>query len=152
MPTKTTGDENELERFRLAESGSFPDRLKSALHGVPSMRAFARSIGISDSVLRQYLSGRSEPTRPVLVALARAAKVDLLWLATGETSSQRKDMSPIPVEDLPVESMRAWLTEWWHSASQRERMWLQVEMERHFPEYVEWKKKTERSSSGQCGA
>ncbi|MBE7383744.1 MAG: LexA family transcriptional regulator [Leptolyngbya sp. SIO1E4] len=72
---------------RLAESDDFPGRLKEAL-GEKSIRGFARECGFSDTVLRQYLNGQSEPTRPALLAIARTAGVNLEWLATGKVTSQ----------------------------------------------------------------
>lgn len=60
----------------------FPARLKQAV-GNNSVRGFARECGFSDTVLRQYLNGQSEPTRPALLAIARTAKVSVEWLATG---------------------------------------------------------------------
>ncbi|MEM6256405.1 MAG: S24 family peptidase [Cyanobacteria bacterium P01_D01_bin.156] len=69
------------------ESDDFPSRLKKAV-GDKSIRGFARECGFSDTVLRQYLNGQSEPTRPVLLAIARAADVSLEWLAAGQTASE----------------------------------------------------------------
>lgn len=66
----------------IEEIGRFPDRLKEAISG-KSVRAFARETGLSDTVLRQYLAGQSEPTRPALIVIARAANVGVEWLATG---------------------------------------------------------------------
>lgn len=67
----------------LADSKSFPQRLKQAV-GENSIRGFARSCGFSDTVLRQYLNGQSEPTRPALLAIARTANVSIEWLAGGQ--------------------------------------------------------------------
>ena len=64
----------------------FPRRLKQAM-GDSSIRGFARECGFSDTVLRQYLNGQSEPTRPALLAIARTAQVSVEWLAIGQTSS-----------------------------------------------------------------
>jgi len=61
----------------------FPYRLASVL-GNQSQRAFARKIGISATALGQYISGQSEPTRPVLIAIADALDVSIEWLVTGE--------------------------------------------------------------------
>ncbi|MEM8804462.1 MAG: S24 family peptidase [Cyanobacteria bacterium P01_G01_bin.38] len=71
----------------IGESDDFPSRLKKAV-GNKSIRGFARECGFSDTVLRQYLNGQSEPTRPVLLAIARAADVSLEWLAAGRTASE----------------------------------------------------------------
>lgn len=75
------------QQTHLAESDDFPGRLKEAL-GEKSIRGFARECGFSDTVLRQYLNGQSEPTRPALLAIARTAGVNLEWLATGKVTSQ----------------------------------------------------------------
>lgn len=66
----------------LDEAGGFPDRLKEAM-GSESPHAFAKRCGASYSVMLGYLKGKSEPTRPVLVRMARAADVSLAWLAAG---------------------------------------------------------------------
>jgi len=75
------------QQTHSAESDDFPSRLKEAL-GEKSIRGFARECGFSDTVLRQYLNGQSEPTRPAMLAIARTAGVNLEWLATGKVTSQ----------------------------------------------------------------
>lgn len=60
----------------------FPERLKLAL-GKKSARAFAAGCGLSSAAIHQYLSGKTEPTRPALVAIATHANVDLNWLVMG---------------------------------------------------------------------
>lgn len=44
---------------------------------------------MSDTVIRQYLAGKSEPTRPAIVALAIALDVREQWLVTGEGPKRR---------------------------------------------------------------
>ena len=61
----------------------FVKRLEELASDVGSASALARAAGISQSGLSRYLHG-GEPTRPVLIAIARAAGVNLLWLMTGE--------------------------------------------------------------------
>ncbi|HCA27793.1 MAG TPA: hypothetical protein DEP05_09205 [Betaproteobacteria bacterium] len=58
------------------------DRIKQVI-GEGSVSAFARKAGIYESLLRQYVAG-SMPGADKLVAIARAAHVNLEWLATGE--------------------------------------------------------------------
>lgn len=69
------------------EEDSFPARLKRVM-GDKSIRAFARECGISDTVLRQYLIGQSEPTRPALLAIASNAHVSLDWLVAGQGNAE----------------------------------------------------------------
>lgn len=76
-------EEQSCQNSESEEIGSFPARLRQAI-GDKSIRAFARECGFSDSVLRQYLSGQSEPTRPALIAIARTAGVQIAWLVSGQ--------------------------------------------------------------------
>ena len=81
-----TRDED-LERDHASPGGDatqgFPERLASVI-GERSVRAFARSAGVSDTFLRQCLAGRTEPTRTKLIAIARAGDTTVEWLATGQ--------------------------------------------------------------------
>lgn len=54
------------------------------------MLAFSKECGISDSLIRKYLSG-SLPGTENLVAIARAAGVNIAWLAAGEEPMRPED-------------------------------------------------------------
>ncbi len=76
---------------------SFVKRLKETI-GKKSVRSFALACGLSDTVLRQYLSGKSEPTRLPLIAIAQTGNVRIEWLVTGEgykTESNDEENEPI---------------------------------------------------------
>lgn len=79
---KLPGSEKEL--------GSFPTRLQQAI-GERSVRSFASDCGLSDTVVRQYLSGKSEPTRPAIIAIARVSGCSIDWLLTGEGEMRRTE-------------------------------------------------------------
>lgn len=83
----------------------FVERLKKAI-GNRSLRGFSGAAGISASVLRQYLGGRSEPTRPALIAIARTAGVSLQWLATGEEPWQENGSPSVAGESLGNKGVR----------------------------------------------
>lgn len=95
----TTGDPS-------GETMDFPSRLRMAL-GAKSARSFALGCSISATVLHQYLSGKSEPTRPLLVAIANAAEVDLKWLATGEGPMRRNEVPQAQVAGVDEELLEA---------------------------------------------
>jgi len=76
----------------------FIKRLREAIGG-KSIRSFAEKCEISETALRQYLSGKSEPTRPPLNAIARTGGVNIKWLATGEGYKSDAVMDSIK-EDL----------------------------------------------------
>ena len=61
----------------------FKDRLKMAIKD-ESVNAFANRAGLSEGVIRNYLSGPTLPGLENLIAIANAANVNIKWLATGE--------------------------------------------------------------------
>ncbi len=74
----------------------FVGRLRRLIDLAGSASALAKSAGVSQSGFHRYLSG-GEPSRKVLVALAKAGDVSLVWLATGEGTpdgSLPKDAEP----------------------------------------------------------
>jgi transcriptional regulator with XRE-family HTH domain len=60
----------------------FKDRFKEVL-GEDSSYFFAKKSGISESLLRKYLSGESLPGLDKLNAIADIGNVNIEWLATG---------------------------------------------------------------------
>lgn len=68
---------------RSDTTDDFPSRMSLCATRVGSVNALARKAGIAQSTIRPYFEG-SEPKRPHLVAIARAAGVSVSWLATGE--------------------------------------------------------------------
>jgi phage repressor protein C with HTH and peptisase S24 domain len=69
---------------------AFIERLHLIAERVGSVGALARRAGISHSGFSRYTAG-GEPSRKVLMALARAADVDLAWLATGRGAMLAQD-------------------------------------------------------------
>ena len=94
--------QNQRETCHLLKSKDedrFPDRLKMAI-GVNSVRSFAFQCGLSPSVIHQYLVGKSEPTRPALIAMAKAAQVNPAWLLSGDVSMKKVNGSLLIDRDL----------------------------------------------------
>ena len=89
----------------------FPVRLKQAV-GDKSIRGFARDCGFSDTVLRQYLNGQSEPTRPALLAIARTANISVEWLATGQSEAAPNGSPQALAEKYIQKDPLAFETEW----------------------------------------
>lgn len=61
----------------------FCARLREAI-GSQSARSFSIKSGLSPAAFHKYLSGQSDPTMHVLIAIANAADVGVEWLATGK--------------------------------------------------------------------
>jgi phage repressor protein C with HTH and peptisase S24 domain len=70
--------------------GAFRNRLTQVIHSYGSVVALAAAIGVSDNAIYKWLAGRGQPSVGNLVALARAARVSVEWLATGAESAQSR--------------------------------------------------------------
>lgn len=73
----------------------FVERLKKTCALAGNASALAKKAGISNSGLSRYLGG-GDPSRKVLVSLAQAGGVNLIWLATGEGSMEKSAEAPRP--------------------------------------------------------
>lgn len=62
---------------------TFKNRLTLLLEG-RSGNAFARSVGMSEAVIRDYLSGKTYPSLSRLATIADKCDVSIEWLATGK--------------------------------------------------------------------
>jgi transcriptional regulator with XRE-family HTH domain len=76
------------------EIGTFPERLKLAI-GEMSTREFANKSGFSPAAIYKYLAGKSEPSRPVLISMAKAAGVNIEWLMTGKGLMRKTESSEL---------------------------------------------------------
>ena len=84
---------------------SFQQRLQQIISGFSSRAALAKAAEIPPSSLQSYLEG-TEPTRPVLVALAGAARVSLEWLAAGRGYKEPHPPVPDGYAELPFYDVR----------------------------------------------
>lgn len=67
---------------------AFRNRLTQVIHSYGSVVALAAAVGVSDNAIYKWLAGRGQPSVGNLVALARAARVSVEWLATGAEAAQ----------------------------------------------------------------
>lgn len=81
--TKTI-EEHEKTRT-LIETGviDFKNRLTLVLEGL-SGNAFAKKVGMSEAVIRDYLSGKTYPSLNRLAIIAQKCDIPIEWLATGK--------------------------------------------------------------------
>lgn len=68
----------------MAEDKNFIQRLQLIIEKAGGQVALAKEADMSKSVISKYLRGASEPNRKRLIALAKAAQVDIGWLMHGE--------------------------------------------------------------------
>lgn len=83
MELQTPGTDDNFTLI-AATTTTFAQRLKLVI-GRCSMTAFAQRCKLSESAIRKYIRGDSEPTLPNLIIIAEIGNVPLSWLATGKT-------------------------------------------------------------------
>lgn len=90
-------------KVALMNFDGFGDRLKQAI-GADKPYAFAKKCGVSESLLRKYLSEASIPSVEKAWAMAKTAGVSLDWLAGGEgemrPGKQSNKATPSTKEDI----------------------------------------------------
>ncbi|OCG16076.1 hypothetical protein A9G09_03740 [Gilliamella sp. wkB292] len=84
---------------------NFKNRLTLVLEGL-SGNAFAKKVGMSEAVIRDYLSGKTYPSLNRLAIIAHKCEVPIEWLATGKgecrllSESQNRGSINIPFHNL----------------------------------------------------
>lgn len=76
--------------------------MRIAIRRAGGVRNVARATGLSESVVRKWRSGRSEPTRRHLVNIANAANVTVGWLAACEETPPRSLSQSAELDRLEV--------------------------------------------------
>jgi phage repressor protein C with HTH and peptisase S24 domain len=76
----------------------FRARLIQVMERFGSVVALANAVGVSDNAIYKWLAGRGQPSMANLVAVARAARVSIEWLATGIDHKQSRDTITHAVE------------------------------------------------------
>lgn len=117
------------------------------------LRPFARRARVAPATLRNYRDGKVDrPNRLVLEAVAIAGRVKVEWLETGKGVKWLDSSQVASIRDLPKESFQQFFDWWWATADDDRRAWCRIELERIFPDWVEWKKKEAGRSRKRSGA
>lgn len=86
-------------------SSQFAARLKELVDSYESASSLAREVGVVEGTVRKWANGTSQPKIGETIALAKAAKVNLLWLAIGEGPKHLGEpavLSPIDLKSLQL--------------------------------------------------
>ena len=70
------------------KDGTFQSRINIMIKECGSASKLARMAGVSESVIRKWKNGESEPTLSNLISLAHAGGKNIDWLATGKENYQ----------------------------------------------------------------
>ena len=84
---------------------AFRERLAKVAKKVGSYYRLAKRAGVQEETLRKIRVRGSEPSRPILAALARGGGVSVDWLATGESPFKKEILEAIIAEIREAEKM-----------------------------------------------
>lgn len=124
----------------------FIERMKSLAEKIGSVNALARAAGLSQSGIRRYFDG-GEPSRPQLIAIARAGGVSISWLVSGEEDERPKNGTVhAHFPNKSMQELAAWINEqddgidYWEA--------IKARFAHDYPEFREWlKKRTSHSGA-----
>lgn len=93
------------QTFRSGPIEHFSERLREAING-ESNTSFAKKCGLSETVIRNYLSGKTYPGIDKLPAIAAASGRTVEWLINGVDKSDTPPL--IEGSNLSEEELREW--------------------------------------------
>lgn len=95
-------DEQKAQRL-IPDAGirRFHERVGLVIRSCGSVSETARMAGVSESVIRKWRDGQSEPSLTNLLSLAKAGGVSLAWLATGSGGHGMDDGGTYSTPDQP---------------------------------------------------
>ena len=113
------------------------ERLKKVLKILElNTKKAAELTDIPYRTLQNYLLNLREPTVTNLVKIATRLGINLHWLLTGEGSMWAKKE-----DKVGKEKFIDWINHFYETASEKEINWFEVQFEKCFPEFREWKEK-----------
>jgi transcriptional regulator with XRE-family HTH domain len=142
-------DEAPADERWVPKDDALRARMETIVAQCGGLEALESRADIHRYIIGDYLTGRLDPSRHALVRLSTAAGVRIEWLATGEgpmrasspmeellTAAERELGRPIDMKEAPRELLVAAIRAWWNQASEKERVWLEVQLERSVPELM----------------
>ena len=103
-----------------------------------NLKEFSEKADIPYITLQRYLAGNRKPGMDALIKISNQLDVSIDWLLTGEGEMYRKktieNVENVETSEKTIE----WLNEWWENADEKHKIWLEVQMQRCFPEYATW--------------
>lgn len=93
------------------EKNSLKDRLEEAAQICGSVAALARKSGVSETTIRAYVRGTSEPTASKLLAVSRASGLNPAWVLDGisprqVTTIDQREHRPLDASDfVPIKGV-----------------------------------------------
>lgn len=112
----------------------------------------SKIIGISQGSLSDIETNKTTPSTKTLEGLIRNTDINIEWLITGEGAIKRKsqlDSKPVTKRKFDIlDETEEWLSEEVRKNPKNE-IWFEVQMEKCFSGFKEWKRKRDDQESGE---
>lgn len=101
----------------------------------------SKLLKVSAGYLSEVENNKKSFSQKTLISLTEKTGINIHWLLTGEGNifiSENENKKLIDVKDIPKENIKEWIDNFWRTATDKEKSWLEIEFERTFPEYLKW--------------
>ena len=95
-----------------------------------TQQGFADLLGISRSYLKDIELGKP-PSFNFIISLITTTNYSSDWILKGEENVSKA---------VNKEPIAEWVVEWLENADEKNRIWLEIQMKRCFPEFEQWEK------------
>lgn len=114
---------------------SISERLKQVIdNNNMSIKEFSELSDIPYRSLQNYLLEERNIGAEALKKICTRLSVNINWLLTGEGTMYRHSQAERKFSDTVIE----WLKHYQQEMDEKQRIWLEIQMKRCFPEYAEW--------------
>lgn len=118
-----------------------------------SQAKLAKILGVHVQTISRYERGEVIPSAEILARILVDLDISPLWLFAGVgniyneegesipksiTLKKKPEDDPVDIKDIPKETIKEWLDDFWKSASEDERVWLKVQFPLTFPQFKAW--------------
>jgi len=117
-------------------------KLVRKLLGNVSQAYIARELGIPLHRIKAIEAGRTKISPELALKMEQKFHLNFKWLLTGEGEMFLEEQV-VPVEDAPLVAIISFLRDVWKRGDPKERIWLEIQFSKCFPEFLEWRKKKE---------
>jgi phage repressor protein C with HTH and peptisase S24 domain len=115
------------------EEQQFAERLEE-IKGNMSTRAFSRTCGLTNSVMRKYFKG-SMPSIDKAAKIAKAMGVNIKWLITGEGEKLDDSNSP---SHVPLTMIKSAVGEFFNDNTKENDVFAKINVPREVYDYMGW--------------
>lgn len=123
------------------------ERLKYAIAKVNlNSKTFSSKINLNYASIQNIISNTTSPSYKIINAVCKELNITADWFLYGKGEMYQSDYTPEPMPEPNHALMLIlkWLNKKWDDDEERNRIWLEVQMQNCFPRYDAWLKRNEK--------